>query len=52
LERRKDLLFKENERLKAESKANRRDSVDGRLSVHSSNNGMIPKLGAGLLNSL
>jgi FtsZ-binding cell division protein ZapB len=32
LERKKDILFKENERLKAESKSFRRDSVDGRMS--------------------
>lgn len=45
LERRKDLLFKENERLKAEWKANRRDSVDGRSSRGSE---AIPRLGLGL----
>ena len=40
LERRKELLFKENERIKAEYKANR-NSVDGR----DPSRGMVPRLG-------
>lgn len=48
LERRKDLLFKENERLKAEQRANR-SSVDGRSSRGSE---AIPRLGLGLGGSL
>lgn len=47
LERRKDLLFKENERLKAEWKANR-SSVDGR----SQRGGEGPRLGFGLSSSI
>ena len=46
LERRKDLLFKENERLKAEFKHNR-SSIDGRSSKKGSDVG-VPKLGLGL----
>jgi hypothetical protein len=48
LERRKDLLFKENERLKAEWKANR-SSTDGRSSRGGEG---IPRLGLGLGASL
>jgi len=48
LDRRKDLLFKENERLKAEWKANR-SSVDGRSSRGSEG---IPRLGLGLGSNL
>jgi len=57
LERRKDLLFKENERLKAEwkpgsqSKANR-SSVERRRSTGSGSNVAGPKLGLGLSSSL
>ena len=57
LERRKDLLFKENERLKAEwksgsqSKANR-SSVERRRSTGSGSNIAGPKLGLGLGSSL
>ena len=57
LERRKDLLFKENERLKAEwkngsqSKANR-SSVERRASLNSGSNLNVPKLGLGLASSL
>lgn len=49
LERRKDLLFKENERLKAEWKANRRESVDGRSSRGGE---VMPRLGLGLMNNI
>jgi len=47
LERRREMLSKDNERLKAN-----RSSVDGRTSYNSSNNGGVPKLTFGLGNSL
>ena len=50
LNRKKELLVRENEKLKVETRANR-SSVDGRMS-NASGNAMIPKLGMSLANAV